>query len=97
MHYAPIYYKGTSRPDPPPTERREFISPKVTAETLPEYIHQALERRHRHAPLCECGQPAVYIGRCVLLGPLGGGLSGGFFLCEECATQIDAGVGLVKL
>lgn len=85
---------ATRRPPPrsygPKSEKTNAAA--VRADTLPEYLHQALARRDRLPLRCECGQMALYVGYCTILGPTGGALSGGLLLCAACAAACDAGV-----
>ena len=89
-----FHFHGTRRPPPlrygPKLETA--CAAAVRPDTLPEYVHQALLHRDRRPVRCECGQPAVCVGYCTLLGPLGSELSGGLLLCAACAQEVDAGV-----
>lgn len=98
MHYAPIYYKGTCKPDPVSAPSREISSDGHVREwTLPFYLHKALRERDRLPLLCECGQPAAFIGAFEILTANGTAISGGDSYCAECAMQVDSGVRLTPL
>ena len=58
------------------------------AEGLPPYITEALKRQ----PVCECGQPAVAIGRFVSLTASESAVSNAMLLCQECMTVVDGDV-----
>lgn len=92
------HYRATRKPSPPPRRAgEEFAGNHVRhADALPDYASKAL-RGDAPIPPCECGQPATHLGRCTILGPHGGELSGGLFLCAACAKLVDKGVRVEAL
>jgi hypothetical protein len=89
-----LHYRATRRPLREGA-REQVDDSRVTEDSLPAYVHKALA--HHHILACECGAPAVYLGRCVLLSPRGCEVSGGMFLCAECARLVDGGVRVEPL